>query len=256
MLLFMNSSASSKRSHLIFILFYFILWIILFEFILPVNNILPKPSIVIQSFGDLWKDYNLPFGFLNTVASVYLSILIAYLAVHFLNHFFIGRKSIISDFISSLNWFSKFLPGILIGLLLIYWFPASVYIEFIFAFGTAFLSLVIFFQKSIENIKPEYIDAARSLGITEGRIKRKIVWKALQPEIFNHLNELHLYIWSLIIAFEFIKGNTGLGYIFRLALLYKDLSALFSVFIIVGVTIFIGRWIIKYLHKKFAFWSL
>ena len=252
----MNSSAASKRSHLIFILFYFILWIILFEFILPVNNILPKPSIVILSFGDLWKDYNLPLAFLNTVSSVYLSILIAYLAVHFFSHFFVERKGIINDFIHSLHWFSEFLPGILIGLLLIYWFPGSVYIEFIFAFGTAFLSLVIFFQKSIENFKLEYIDAARSLGITEDRIKRKIIWKALQPEIFNHIKVLHLYIWSLIIAFEFIKGNTGLGNIFRLALMYKDLSALFSVFIIVGVTIFFGRWTIKYLHKKFAFWSL
>jgi ABC-type nitrate/sulfonate/bicarbonate transport system permease component len=155
-----------------------------------------------------------------------------------------------------LNWFSEFLPGILIGLLLVYWFPGSVYIEFVFAFGTAFLSLVIFFQKRIENFNPEYIDAARSLGITENRIKRKIIWKALQPKIFNHINDLHLYIWSLIIAFEFIKGNTGLGNVFRLALLYKDLSALFSVFIIVGITIFLGRWIIKYLHKKFAFWSL
>jgi ABC-type nitrate/sulfonate/bicarbonate transport system permease component len=252
----MNSSATSKRSHLIFVLIYFILWVILFEFILPVNNILPKPLIVIQSFGDLWKDYNLPFGFLNTVASVYLSILIAYLAVHYLSHIFVGRKNIIIDFIHSLNWFSTFLPGILIGLLLIYWFPGSVYIEFVFAFGTAFLSLVIFFQKSIENLKPEYIDAARSLGITENMIKRKIIWKALQPEIFNHINELHLYIWSLIIAFEFIKGNTGLGNIFRLALLYRDLSALFSVFIIVGIMIFLGKMIIKYLHKKFAFWSL
>jgi taurine transport system permease protein len=252
----MNSSITSKRPHLILVFFYFILWMILFEFILPVNNILPKPSIVIQSFGDLWKDYNLPFGFLNTVASIYLSVLIAYLAVHFLSHFLAGRKGIVSDFIQSLNWFSKFLPGILIGLLLIYWFPNSVYIEFIFAFGTAFLSLVIFFQKRIEDLRPEYVDSAKSLGVTENRIKREIIWKALQPEVFSHIDELHLYIWSLIIAFEFIKGNSGLGNIFRLALLYRDLSALFTVFIIVGVTIFLGRRIIKYLHKKFAFWSL
>jgi ABC-type nitrate/sulfonate/bicarbonate transport system permease component len=251
----MNLSSTSKRSHLILVLVYFILWVVLFEFILPVNNILPKPSIVIQSFGDLWKDYHLPFGYLNTVATVYLSIIFAYLAMHLFSHFFTGKKGILIDFIHSLNWFSRFLPGILIGFLLIYWFPRSVYIEFVFAFVTAFLSLVIFSEKRIENLDVEYIDAARSLGINQNRIRKEVVWKSIQPAVFSHLNELHLHIWSLIIAFEFIKGNYGLGNIFRLALLYRDLSALFSVFIIVGVTIFIGRILIIYLHKKFAFWS-
>ncbi len=252
----MASLSSSKRSPLVFVLFYFVLWIILFEFILPVNNILPKPSIVFQSFGALWEDYNLPFNFLDTVAAIYLSIIVAYLLVHFLSHFFVTNRNFLTDFIHSFNWFSKFLPGILIGFLLIYWFPDSVVIEFIFAFSTSFLSLIIFLQKRIENLPAEYTDAARSLGISEKRIRKEIVWKSIQPKIFNHIYELHLYIWSLLIAFEFIKGNYGLGNIFRLALLYKDLSALFSTFIIVGVTIFLGKTVISYLNKKFAFWSL
>ena len=252
----MVSLSSSKRSPLIFILFYFILWIILFEFILPVNNILPKPSIVFQSFGALWEDYNLPFNFLDTVAAIYLSIIVAYLLVHFLSHFFVANRNFLTDFIHSFNWFSKFLPGILIGFLLIYWFPDSVVIEFIFAFSTSFLSFIIFLQNKIEKLPSEYTDAAKSLGISEKRIRKEIIWKSVQPEIFNHIYELHLYIWSLLIAFEFIKGNSGLGNIFRLALQYKDLSALFSTFIIVGVTIFLGKTVISYLNKKFAFWSL
>ena len=220
----MASLSSSKRSPLVFVLFYFVLWIILFEFILPVNNILPKPSIVFQSFGALWEDYNLPFNFLDTVAAIYLSIIVAYLLVHFLSHFFVTNRNFLTDFI--------------------------------FAFSTSYLSLIIFLQKRIENLPAEYTDAARSLGISEKRIRKEIVWKSIQPEIFNHIYELHLYIWSLLIAFEFIKGNYGLGNIFRLALQYKDLSALFSTFIIVGVTIFLGKTVISYLNKKFAFWSL
>ena len=252
----MASSFTSKRSPLIFVLFYFILWIILFEFILPVNSILPKPSIVLQSFGALWQDYHLPSNFLTTVSSVYLSIIIAYLLTHFLSHFLVTGKNFLTDFIHSFNWFSRFLPGILIGFLLIYWFPNSIIIEFVFAFFTSFLSFIIFLQKKIEALPTEYIDSARSLGISEKRIRKEIIWKSLQPEIFGHIYELHLYIWSLIIAFEFIKGDYGLGNIFRQALLYKDLSALFSTFIIVGVTIFLGKAIISYLNKKFAFWSL
>ncbi len=251
----MIESRTSKKSQLLFVLFYFILWIVLFEFVLPVNNILPKPSIVIQSFGALWEDYHLPSAFMNTVAAIYLSITLAYLLTHFLSHLFVTKRNVITDFIHSLNWFSKFLPGILIGFLLIFWFPDSVYIEFIFAFFTSFLSFIIFLQKRVGKVQLEYIDAARSLGVPDLRIRKEIIWKSIQPSIFGHIFELHLYIWSLIIAFEFIKGDYGIGNIFRQALQYKDLSALFSTFIIVGVTIFLGKSIISYLNKKFAFWS-
>lgn len=252
----MTSSHTSKRSPLIFVLFYFIIWIILFEFILPANNILPKPSIVIQSFGALLNDYSLPYNFLNTISSVYLPIIIAYLLIHLLSYFFVSGKNLLTDLAHSFNWFSKFLPGILIGFLLVYWFPGSIIIEFVFAFITSFLSFIIFLQKIFNALPTEYINSARSLGVLEKRIRKEVIWKSLQPEIFGHIYELHLYIWSLIIAFEFIKGNYGLGNIFRQALLYKDLSAIFSMFIIVGVTVFVGKTIISYLNKKFAFWSL
>ncbi len=244
-----------RRPSAIYVVTYFILWIVLFEFVLPVNNVLPKPSIVIQSFGALWDEYHLAVNYLNTTASVYLSILFAYLLLHFLSHFFDNRKSVVSDFIHSLNWFSKFLPGILIGFLLIYWFHDSLYIEFVFALLTSFFSFVIFFQKRRAHLCHEYVDAARSLGISEISIRRKVIWKSLQPEIFNHIFVLHLYIWSLVIAFEFIYGKFGIGNIFRLALQYRDLSAMFSAFLIVGITIFAGRGVIIFLKKKFAFWE-
>ncbi len=251
----MTESVTSKKSPFIYVFAYFILWIVLFEFIFPVNNVLPKPSIVIQSFAALWEDYHLPVNYLDTAASVYLSILAGYLLTHFLSHFFVNGKNILSDFVHSLNWFSKFLPGILIAFLFIYWFPDSVYIEFIFAFAASFLSFVIFFRNRREHLQHEYVDAVRSLGVSEKNIRKQVIWKSVQPEIFNHIFVLHLYVWSLVIAFEFINGGYGLGNIFRQALQYRDLSAIFSTFLIVGITVFIGRQIIIFLKKKFAFWN-
>jgi ABC-type nitrate/sulfonate/bicarbonate transport system permease component len=239
-----------------FLFAYLFLWIILFEFILPVNQVLPKPSIVILSFGALWFDYNLPINFLSTITVIYISLTISYFSLKWVSPFLAKGHNPVSDFILSLEWFSEYIPGIIFGFLLIYWFPDSEIIEFIFAFGTAFSSLVIKFQKELGKISNEYIDAAESLGMSGKLLIKEVKWKAIQPEIMKHIFYLHFYTWTLLLVFEFIKGGYGLGSIFKSAHEFKDISALFSVIIITGLTVYLGNSVLKYLRNKFFFWSV
>lgn len=237
-----------------FVASYFLLWIILFEFILPVNKILPKPSIVFESFGALWSDYDLPVNYVSTIGVIYLGLVLAYFFVKVLSPYLIEKQNIISAFINSIEWFSEYVPGIVIGLLLIFWFPQSEYIEFVFAFAAAFASLMIKFQNESLNVNQNYIDAAQSLGVNGNRLTRSVIWKDVQPKLMEHIFQIHYYVWSMLIAFEFIKGGTGLGNILRRALEFRDLSALFSVLFITGLTIWLATLILKYIRNKFFFW--
>jgi taurine transport system permease protein len=114
---------------------------------------------------------------------------------------------------------------------------------------------MIKFQNESENVNEEYISSAQSLGVNENEITRFIVWKNILPRLTEHLFNLHFYLWSMLIIFEFIKGGLGLGLIFRQALEYKDLSAIFSAFLITGISIYFGTLILKYIGNKFVFWS-
>jgi ABC-type nitrate/sulfonate/bicarbonate transport system permease component len=239
-----------------FVFSYVILWIILFEFILPVNNILPKPSVVILSFEDIWNDYSFLINYLSTVSVIYISIAAAYFLVKILSPYLKEKRNFITEFINSLEWFSEYLPGIAIGLLLIFWFPDSEYIEFLFVFASAFLSIAIKFQNESAKTKSEFIDSSLSLDADEKYIARKVIWQAAQPVLAKHLFSLHLYIWSILLAFEFMKEGFGLGYIFRLALEYRDLSAIFLIFVVTGITVYLGTLLINYIKNKFLFWSV
>ncbi len=251
----MISQKTYRKKNLHFLLAYFLLWVILFEFILPVNQILPKPSIVLMSFSALWKDYQLPVNLISSVSSIYLSLIIAYFLIYLLSKFILNEKHIVFDFISSLQWFSKYIPGIIFGMLLIYWLPDSPYTGFIFVMLTALSSFIIKLQDESKKVKQEYIEAAESLGAGKSVIAKKVIWKAVEPELFNHLLELHFYVWSLLLVFEYIKGGHGLGTIFRVALTYKDLSALFTTALITGIVIFAGTKLIKYFRNKYFHWS-
>lgn len=239
-----------------YIIAYFVLWVLLFEFILPVNNILPKPSVVLMSFGALWSYYKLPYNFIITISAVYLSIMVAYYLTSLLSVYIIRRNHFVYDFLSSLHWFTTYVPAIIFGIFFIYWLPGSAYIEYLFAFLIALFSIVIKVKEEAVKVKREYIDSAISLGVGNDVIAKKIIWKSMQPSIIDYLITLQFKIWSVLIVFEFIKGGYGLGRIYRLALDYKDLSALFTVSVITGVIIFIVAQLIKYFKNKFYRWSL
>ena len=83
----MRSAKTSRKKIYYILLAYFLLWILWFEFILPVNDILPKPSVVLLSFGALWSDYHLPMNFIATFSTIYLSLAAAYFALHFTSGF-------------------------------------------------------------------------------------------------------------------------------------------------------------------------
>ncbi len=246
---------SMSKSFYYYLALYFILWIILFEFILPVNNFLPKPSIVLLSIPALFSDYHLLTNFFYTISVLYPSLVVAYFVVWIFRGFILKTNNIFYNFIISLEWFSEYLPGIILGLFLIFWFPHSDYIEYLFAFVASFFSFVIKVQNDKKKVKTEFVDSLESLGAGNSFIYKKVSWKSVQPSLFNKIIKFHFYLWTLLLIFEFIMGGYGLGSIYRTALEYQDLSALFTVSIIVGVTIYSGNLLLKYFKNKFYFWS-
>ncbi len=115
---FMISQKAFGKNITYLIISYFLLWIILFEFVLPSNNFIPKPSIVLDSFGALWKDYHLLRNFISSIASVYISIIAAYYLLRILNKYLLHEKAGVRNFIFSIEGFSKYVPGIVLGFLL------------------------------------------------------------------------------------------------------------------------------------------
>lgn len=247
--------SADKKSLYKYLAAYLFLWIILFEFILPVNKILPKPSIVIQAFPSLFADYNLLPNYISTVAVIYISMIAAYFTLKILSY--IGEKEnrAIINFIDSLEWFSDYIPGIVLGILLIFWFPGSEYVEFLFAYLTAFSQMILRYRKTKKNVPEEYIIASEAVGFSGKEISRRVVWKFGQAELFRRMKYVHYSLWVVLIAFEYIKGGYGIGNIFQKALLFKDLSALFSTSIIVAFTVFIGNTVILYMRNKLIFWK-
>ncbi|MCK7517366.1 MAG: ABC transporter permease subunit [Ignavibacteriales bacterium] len=226
----------------------------MFELILPVNNIFPKPSIVFQSLFDLFKNYQLGWNYLSTVSAIYFPLILAYYLVRVLFPFIL-QKSVISDIILSVEWFSRYIPGIILAMILIYWFPQSEFTKFIFAFLISFSAFMFRSKHLAENLGSEYSLALQSFGVKVNSISQKVIWKAVQPDLMAHIIRQNIYLWASVILFEYINLGYGLGTLLRKILQFKDLSALIMIFLIIGVSIFISTQLFKLIKNKFYFWK-
>ncbi len=245
---------SSKYSVPYPILLYVLLWILLFEIILPVNNILPKPSIVLLSLSDLMQKYQLSWNYLSTILAIYLPMLVAYYLCKLLFPIIL-QKNVFSDIILSAEWFSRYIPGIILAMILIYWLPKSDVTKFIFAFLISFTPFMFRSKYMAENVGSEYSLALKSFGIGANMISRKVIWKAIQPNLLTHIIKQNIYLWASVILFEFMNLGFGIGTVLRKILQFRDLSALVMMFIIIGISIFLSTQFFKFIKNKFYFWE-
>jgi ABC-type nitrate/sulfonate/bicarbonate transport system permease component len=252
----MVSSTGFWRKPFFNILFaLFVIWIVLFEFILPENSILPRPGIVLLSIPALFEDYHLITNFFATLSAIYLPALLAYLVIFIFRNSILNRKAPINYITGFVSKLFIFFPPFLLAVIFVFWFSESFIIEYIFAF-----IISVFWWLAEVNLKAgssneNYRTTFKSLGADERFINEHIVWNEIKPEVFNDLSRFHLHLWAVILVFEYVSNTYGLGSILHQTLLFHDLSALFLVIFIICVFIYLGSLFLKSIDNRFVFWS-
>jgi ABC-type nitrate/sulfonate/bicarbonate transport system permease component len=229
-------------------------YVLLFQFILPVNGILPRPSLLVKLFSLVWTEYNLASALSSTLLIVYISLIITYLTVFsnvpFLFQWFVKYKN---SFIT-LSLF-KYIPLFSVIIIFNLWFMDKLYGEFIFAFLFSLtLSLNKLFKET-ENVKEEYILVAKNLGLIPKEISEQVYWKSVQPQFLKYFEKVHILLWSILLAFEFIGDTNGIGKVFQEASADSNLTAIIIIGIIISVFILLGNLIIESFRKIFTSWE-
>lgn len=248
-----KKSVKLKRAYFVLVLLF--VYVLLFEFILPVNMVLPKPSILIETIPALFTEYDLLEAAAITTSVIYVSIIIAYLLVSIFAGLIIAGKQLMPQVISIIGIF-RFIPAFFYAVLFAFWFPNSIVAEFFFAFIAAGVFLKIVLMQSVDKVGEEYISASTSLAITGKELYEKVIWKHAQPEVFNSLKQLHIYLWVLVLVYEFIGGTHGFGGVFNTALVYQDLSTIVLLAAITSLLIWFGEFLIKFFEKRIIYWEI
>lgn len=249
----MNSLSRFKNKFAFSIALLFV-YVALFEFILPVNKVLPKPSVLLESFITIWQDYNLVQALAITSTAVYLSIGIGFAIFSLLSTFVIKLALEYRESLETLKIF-RFFPAFFFAIIFVYWFKDSFIAEIFFGLLTFLIFISNDCINAVKKVKQEYLLIGNNLELTDNQIYSKIVWKSLLPSLTKSLLRLHYYMWIIVMIYEFIGGISGFGGVYKLALNYSDFTALFTIAIVISVLILIGDFIIKYITNKLVFWD-
>lgn len=243
----------NKKKFFIFFILILLIYVLLFEFILPVNKILPKPSLIVESFFSLWSDYNLLVAVAETSTSIYIPLILSSLLIMFITKHFLFYFHRLQNLYESINFY-KFIPVIFTMVIFIYWFNYSFLAEIVYGFLiVSFLLKLILFEK-LKNIKDEYYITAKNLGLSEKEIFQKVIFKTVQPALVDKIIHIHFPLWTFILFYEFINKN-GLGYIYEKLLAYNDFAGIFSLTVIISVLICIADFLLRLIKTKYFNWE-
>ena len=248
-----NKNGNVKSKLLLFAVLLFV-YVLLFEFILPDNKVLPRPSLLIDTFTSIWSIYHLLQAFAVTTTVIYISLAIGYLITMLRARFIIMASYELPDSVESLKLF-KYFPPLFVLLLFIFWFNNSIYAEFIFALVvTAFMLSVKLFSEA-KNVKQEYILIGTNLGLPQHKIHSQIIWKAVEPKVFKSMLNIHYLLWTLVLVYEFIANIGGFGGVYHTALLYNDYSTFICVAILISLLMWFGNSVLSLIYNKYFAWE-
>lgn len=246
---------STSKIIISFLTAFLFIYILLFEFILPANKILPKPSILYFSISDLFTDYNFLPAFILTVSVIYISIFISYFLIKLFANLLINI-SFSFPMLNRVFLLGKYFRPIILIFIFSLWFGNNIYAEYLFAVIIVGASLKETLINGTLNIKLEYVEAAKSLNDNKINLNKDVIWKTIQPKLYRTLVKSHFILWSSIIVYEFITRSEGVGNIFRLALKYNDISIIVLLSIIVMITMYLFTILFESIKRKFFFWEV
>ncbi len=233
---------------------FLLIWFVLFEFVLTANGILPKPSSVFGALNDIWNIYNFLPNILFSFGAITFALVLSIFIVYVFRKFIL-INNLFTELITAVNNLKYFVPVVILSSFIIFWFPDSMYTEYIFLLivGTVYFAGSVILLNT--TVGKEYILAAKSLKIRDDKIKGEILFKQLLPNLEVSYLKLHFVLWTVMLTYEFIQNQWGFGTIIFNSIRFKDMPALFVVTLTVFILISLGYYIIKFIFNRVVHWE-
>lgn len=196
----------------------------------------PHPAGVLESTGTLLKNGTL----FAAVAKSMLRVLIGFLISMVIGVLF-GILIIQSEY------FARNLKPLLLGIQTlpsICWVPFAILwfglkesaIIFVVVMGSVF-SISLAVESGIKEVPPIYIKAAKTMGVTSGRMYTKVIFPAALPSFVAGMKQAWSFAWRALMSGEVMSASVGLGYTLMMG---RDLADINQVMTVMLVIILIG----------------
>ena len=151
--------------------------------------------------------------------------------------------------------FARYLPASAFIPLLILWAGIGEAQKLAVIFIGSFFQLVLMVAVTVSNTRRDLVEAAYTLGVSDGSLIRRVLIPGAAPEIAETLRMVLGWAWTYVIVAELIGASSGIGHMITdsQALLATD-QIIFGI-IVIGLIGLLSDLLFKFANRQFFPWA-
>jgi NitT/TauT family transport system permease protein len=146
-------------------------------------------------------------------------------------------------------------PKIALAPLFVIWFGFGMTSKVVITALVCFFPMIVNVIEGLRAADQNQIEMMRSLDATRFQIFRKVQIPNALPFIFAGLDIGIIFAVIGAVVGEFVGARAGLGYLLLQYIYDFDTAGLFGALVTLSAMGLLGHFIVRYLQRRFAFWS-
>jgi len=219
------------------------------------ENLLPGPSTVFRTFGELWATGEVPGAFATTLSRIAVGFAIAFVVGvgigilmqnRFLNGFFRDAVTI-----------GVTTPGLIWALITAIIFGNRTVGPILAIVLTTFAIITVNVSEGIKSLPKDLIDMAKSFDVGVLRRNRHIVIPHLAPFIFTGVRFGFSIAWKVTVLTEVFSASQGIGFEMRTATqLFRLDEFLTWILAFYVLALFLDKIVLESMERRFFAWRV
>jgi NitT/TauT family transport system permease protein len=217
------------------------------------ERLLPAPTTVFATFGDLWQAGKVPTAFAETLTRIAIGFTLAFLVGTAVGVLMQNRW--LNGFFRDAVTIGITTPGLIWALITAIVFGNRTAGPLLAILLTTFAVISVNVAEGVKSLPKDLIDMARSFGVGVVKRNRQIVIPHLMPFIFTAIRYGFSLAWKVTVLTEVFAASSGVGFEMRTATqLFRLPEFLTWILAFFVFALFLEKVVLEQIERRFFGW--
>ncbi|MEU6642769.1 ABC transporter permease [Saccharomonospora sp. NPDC046836] len=217
------------------------------------ETLLPGPSAVFATFGDLWATGKVPDAFATTLTRIAIGFALAFVVGVLVG--MLMQNRFLAGFFRDAVTIGVTTPGLIWALITAIIFGNREAGPLIAIVLTTFAIITVNVSEGIKTLPTDLIDMARSFGVGVLKRNRHIVIPHLAPFVFTGVRFGFSMAWKVTVLTEVFSSSSGIGFEMRTATqLFRLPEFLTWILAFYVLALFLEKVVLEVIERRFFAW--
>jgi NitT/TauT family transport system permease protein len=166
----------------------------------------------------------------------------------------IGTYAPVRALLEPLTDFSRYLPAVAFIPLIMLWVGIDESAKISVIWVGTFFQMVLLLAEDIARVPGAAIEAARTMGATNGEVVKHVLIPAARPAMLDTLRSTMGLAWTYLVVAELVAANSGLGFSILKAQRFLQTDKIFTGILLIGLVGLLTDQAFRWLHRRCFGW--